>query len=65
MTNNTNSVNGGAMSRLHRTVVPTRDRRHFIGGSDARVIMGKDEKALHRLWREKRGEAAAPDLSAY
>jgi predicted phage-related endonuclease len=39
------------------------DRRHFIGGSDARVIMGKDEKALHRLWREKRGEAAAPDLS--
>jgi hypothetical protein len=38
------------------------DRRHFIGGSDARVIMGKDEKALHRLWREKRGEAAAPDL---
>ena len=39
------------------------DRRHFIGGSDARVIMGKDEKALHRLWREKRGEAAAMDLS--
>src|SRR6266568_4390425 len=63
MTNNTNSVNGGTMSRLHRTIVPTRDRREFIGGSDARVIMGKDEKALHRLWREKRGEAAAPDLS--
>ena len=32
------------------------DRRHFIGGSDARIIMGKDEKALLRLWREKRGE---------
>ena len=30
-------------------------RRHFIGGSDARIIMGKDEKALHSLWREKRG----------
>ena len=28
-------------------------RRQFIGGSDARIIMGKDEKALHRLWREK------------
>src|SRR5665647_3982072 len=43
---------------------PTRvERRHFIGGSDARIIMGKDEKALHRLWREKRGEAAALDLS--
>src|SRR5258708_40200389 len=39
------------------------DRRRFIGGSDARVIMGKDEKALLRLWREKRGEDAAPDLS--
>src|ERR1700704_6026882 len=63
MTNNTNSVNGGAMSKLHRTAAPTRDRRHFIGGSDARVIMGKDEKALHRLWREKRGEAASLDLS--
>lgn len=40
-----------------------RDRRHFIGGSDARVIMGKDEKALLRLWKEKRGEVAGPDLS--
>src|SRR5476651_1857303 len=38
-------------------------RRDFIGGSDARVIMGKDEKALLRLWREKRGEVAGPDLS--
>jgi predicted phage-related endonuclease len=40
------------------------DRRHFIGGSDARIIMGKDEKALLRLWREKRGEEAPPDLSS-
>ena len=39
------------------------DRKNFIGGSDARVIMGKDEKALLRLWREKRGEEAPPDLS--
>ena len=38
-------------------------RKDFIGGSDARVIMGKDEKALLRLWREKRGEEAPPDLS--
>src|SRR5467141_2952644 len=38
-------------------------RNNFIGGSDARVIMGKDEKALLRLWREKRGEIAALDLS--
>jgi len=39
------------------------NRRHFVGGSDARIIMGKDEKALHRLWREKRGEVANLDLS--
>jgi predicted phage-related endonuclease len=39
------------------------DRRPFIGGSDARIIMGSDEAALVRLWREKRGEAEAEDLS--
>ena len=31
------------------------NRRSFIGGSDARIIMGNDEVALVRLWREKRG----------
>jgi len=39
------------------------DRRHFIGGSDARIIMGQDEKALTRLWQEKRGEVGPEDLS--
>jgi predicted phage-related endonuclease len=39
------------------------DRRAFIGGSDARIIMGSDEAALLRLWREKRGEAEPEDLS--
>jgi len=39
------------------------DRRYFIGGSDARIIMGSDEPALLRLWREKRGEAEPEDLS--
>jgi predicted phage-related endonuclease len=39
------------------------DRRHFIGGSDARVIMGDDQAALVRLWREKRGEIEPEDLS--
>jgi putative phage-type endonuclease len=38
-------------------------RRSFIGGSDARVIMGNDEAALVRLWQEKRGEAEPEDLS--
>ena len=38
-------------------------RRTFIGGSDARIIMGDDENALLRLWREKRGEVEPKDLS--
>jgi predicted phage-related endonuclease len=40
-----------------------RDRRTFIGGSDARIVMGTDEAALIQLWREKRGEANQEDLS--
>ena len=39
------------------------DRRRTIGGSDARVIMGDDEAALLRLWREKRGEVDPEDLT--
>lgn len=39
------------------------DRRSFIGGSDARIIMGNDETRLVRLWREKRGEIEPEDLS--
>src|SRR6202162_1975276 len=38
-------------------------RRTFVGGSDARVIMGQDEAAFLRLWREKRGELEPLDLS--
>jgi len=48
-----------AGQKIHRHL----DRRSFIGGSDARVIMGSDEAALVRLWREKRGEAEPEDLS--
>ena len=33
------------------------DRRGAIGGSDARMIMGDEEAALVRLWREKRGDS--------
>jgi predicted phage-related endonuclease len=40
------------------------NRRAFVGGSDARIIMGDDEAALLRLWREKRGEVDSEDLSA-
>src|SRR6266702_3089689 len=39
------------------------DRRLFVGGSDARIILGQSEAALHRLWREKRGEVEPEDLT--
>src|SRR5450631_3404287 len=44
-------------------ITDSRNRRAFIGGSDARIIMGDDEAALLRLWREKRGEADPEDFS--
>ncbi len=55
---------------MHQKVCPQiatagsfRDRRSFIGGSDARIVLGTDEAALLRLWREKRGEREPEDLS--
>jgi predicted phage-related endonuclease len=49
--------------RLRKVEANESSRRSFIGGSDARIIMGNDEAALLRLWREKRGEAEPDDLS--
>jgi predicted phage-related endonuclease len=63
MAKNTDSVDGGAMPKTDRANFYLYDRRQFIGGSDARIIMGKDDKELLRLWREKRGEEAPLDLS--
>jgi predicted phage-related endonuclease len=58
------SIGEVAMSnRLGKPVVNKLDRRNFIGGSDARIIMGSDEGALLRLWRVKRGEGEPEDLS--
>jgi predicted phage-related endonuclease len=48
---------------LHDKNARLTNRRYFIGGSDARIIMGEDEKAILRLWREKRGEIEPEDLS--
>jgi hypothetical protein len=50
-------MNGAMLKNLN-------GRRAFIGGSDARIIMGSDETALFRLWQEKRGEVEAPDYSS-
>ena len=44
------------MEPNQRIPMKSTDRRYFIGGSDARIIMGNDEAALVRLWREKRGD---------
>lgn len=44
-------------------IADSRNRRQFIGGSDARIIMGDDQAALGRLWKEKRGEFEPEDLS--
>ena len=58
---------GGGPSRSNGTNRLTtfeyQKRRYVIGGSDARIIMGDDEAALLRLWREKRGEVEPQDLS--
>src|SRR5216683_2885814 len=51
------------MSKNIAQVKKSVDRRSFIGGSDARIIMGDDEGVLLRLWREKRGEVEPEDLS--
>ena len=51
------------MATSRHDITDSRDRRSFIGGSDARTIMGDDQAALLRLWREKRGEIEPEDLS--
>jgi len=51
------------MDVVRKRIADSLDRRSFIGGSDARIIMGDDEAALLRLWREKRGEIEPEDLS--
>jgi predicted phage-related endonuclease len=38
-------------------------RRHYIGGSDARIIMGNHEDALVRLWREKAAERRSRSIT--
>jgi predicted phage-related endonuclease len=45
------------------TMNSKKERRYFVGGSDARIIMGADEADLLRLWREKRGEVEPEDLA--
>ena len=50
--------------KMMQTVSLAGRRRTFIGGSDARIIMGNDEAGLLRLWREKRGDEVCEDTGA-
>jgi predicted phage-related endonuclease len=67
MQKDTFPVNSGAIPSSGRRTEPDSiskaHRRSFIGGSDARTIMGNDEAKLVRLFREKRGEVEPEDLS--
>ena len=56
----------GAGAEAARSIIRfnRHDRRNFIGGSDARIIMGDHEEDLVRLWREKRGEIEPQDFSS-
>ena len=51
------------MNAQSQRITDSTHRSSFIGGSDARIIVGDDEAALLRLWREKRGEVEPEDLS--
>jgi hypothetical protein len=55
------------MSQYRKKSALVGNRRTFIGGSDARIIIGDDEAALIRLWREKRarsGRRTFPAISS-
>jgi hypothetical protein len=45
------------MNVHNEMVADSANRRSFIGGSDAQIIIGDDEAALLRILGEKRGEA--------
>jgi predicted phage-related endonuclease len=57
------ALRGPKMALVKHEIADSHRRRFFIGGSDARTVMGKDEMRLLRLWQEKRGEVEPEDLS--
>jgi predicted phage-related endonuclease len=57
------TTEGRGRPRSNNSADTKEHRRYFIGGSDARIIIGDDEAALVRLWREKHGELEPEDLS--
>jgi predicted phage-related endonuclease len=57
------TAEGRSRARINDSADTRKLGRYFIGGSDARIIMGNDETALLRLWQEKRGVVKPEDLS--
>jgi predicted phage-related endonuclease len=52
-----------ALGSLGLATAEREQRRSFIGGSDANIILSGDRERIVQLWREKRGEAEPEDLS--
>jgi predicted phage-related endonuclease len=52
-----------ALGSLGLLAAEREQRRSFIGGSDANIILSGDRERILKLWREKRGEADPEDLS--
>src|SRR5688500_9053847 len=56
-------LNWPALEQLRLGENEQRARSTGIGGSDANVILSGDRDKIISLWREKRNESEAPDLS--
>jgi predicted phage-related endonuclease len=51
------------LSHLRMSAEDVNARRNYVGGSDANIILSGEAHRVLQLWREKRGEVAAEDLS--
>ena len=49
---------------LRRSDEELAERRNYIGGSDANILMSGDQQKIRNLWLEKIGQQAPVDLSA-
>jgi hypothetical protein len=60
-----NGTSQAALPTVYRPIrFNPKDRRTFIGGSDARIIMGDDQADLIRLWQQKRGGEPVDSFNA-
>ncbi len=59
----TRSLDWPALEQLRMGLAEQSARSTGVGGSDANVILSGDREKILALWKEKRNEAEAPDLS--